>query len=157
MSTETGKKILKLIQQDIPLDKRPFKSLGEKVHVSEEDVLKAIRSLIKNGIMRKFGAVLRHQKAGFTDNAMVVWAVPSDKCETVGQTLASFREVTHCYERTPPFEGKYTIFTMVHFRGKEQESMLQKLSQEAGIKDFKVLISKEEYKKSSMEYFRYVE
>jgi DNA-binding Lrp family transcriptional regulator len=153
MSTETGKKILKLIQQDIPLDKRPFKSLGEEVHVSEEEVLKTIRSLIKNGIMRKFGAILRHQKAGFTDNAMVVWAVPSDKCETVGQTLASFREVTHCYERTPPFEGKYTIFTMVHFRGKEQESMLQKLSREVGIQDFKVLISKEEYKKSSMEYF----
>ena len=157
MSQEIEKKIVKLVQQDTPLDKRPFKRIGEEAHVSEEEVITAIRSLIKNGIMRKFGAILRHQKAGFTDNAMVVWAVPSDKCEAVGQTLASFREVTHCYERIPPFEGKYTIFTMVHFRGGEQESMLQKLSREVGIQDFKVLISKEEYKKSSMEYFRYVE
>jgi hypothetical protein len=42
---------------------------------------------------------------------------------------------------------------MVHFREGEQETTIQKLSHGVGIKDFKVLVSEEEYKKSSMEYF----
>lgn len=153
MLTKLEKKISKLIQQDTPLNKKPFKSIGKHIQASEEEVLAAIHGLMKKGIIRKFGAILRHQKAGFTHNAMVVWAVPHEKCESAGHCLAAFREVTHCYERTPSFEGKYNIFTMVHFREGEQENIIQKLSQAAGIKDFKVLTSREEYKKSSMEYF----
>jgi hypothetical protein len=42
---------------------------------------------------------------------------------------------------------------MVHFREREQETIIQKLSRCIGIQDFKVLVSEEEYKKSSMEYF----
>ncbi|MGZ3607794.1 MAG: siroheme decarboxylase subunit beta [Syntrophales bacterium] len=153
MLTETEKKISRLIQQDIALEKRPFKKIAEKVGTSEERVLAAIRGLMTKGVIRKFGAILRHQKAGFPHNAMVIWAVPQERIECAGKILASFKEVTHCYERTPPFAGKYNVFTMVHFGKWNQESVIQKLSQETGLKDFKVLSSEEEYKKSSMEYF----
>lgn len=153
MLTETEKKISRFIQQDITLVKRPFKNIAEKVDTSEEQVLAAIRGLMTKGVIRKFGAILRHQKAGFPHNAMVVWAVSQERIEFAGRTLASFKEVTHCYERTPPLEGKYNVFTMVHFSEGDQESVIHKLSQKTGIKDFKVLCSEEEYKKSSMEYF----
>jgi siroheme decarboxylase len=153
MLTEIEKKISRLVQQDITLEKRPFKDIAEKVGASEEQVLSTIRGLMTKGTIRKFGAILRHQKAGFPHNAMVIWAVSQERIEFAGNALASFREVTHCYERTPPFAGKYNVFTMVHFGEGNQESVIQKLSQETGIKDFKVLTSIEEYKKSSMEYF----
>lgn len=153
MLTEREKKIAQLIQQDIPLIKRPFKSIGQRAGVSEEEVLSVIRSFMKAGIVRKFGTILRHQKAGFTHNAMVIWAAPRGEIDAAGQIFASFKEVTHCYERTPFFLGKYNIFTMVHFREGRQKSIFQKLSKAAGIKDFKILMSEEEYKKSSMEYF----
>ncbi len=153
MLTELEKKISRLVQQDITLEKRPFKDIAEQVGASEEKVLSTIRGLMTKGTIRKFGAILRHQKAGFPHNAMVIWAVSQERIEFAGNALASFREVTHCYERTPPFAGKYNVFTMVHFGEGNQESVIQKLSQETGIKDFKVLTSIEEYKKSSMEYF----
>jgi DNA-binding Lrp family transcriptional regulator len=153
MLTKIEKKIAQLIQQDIPIVKKPFKSISEQAGGSEEEVLAVIHSLMQKGAIRKFGAILRHQKAGFTRNAMVIWAVPKEKIGAVGEILASFREVTHCYERTPHFGGDYNIFTMVHFQEGEQEKIIQKLSQAAGIKDFNVLMSEEEYKKSSMEYF----
>ena len=153
MLTETEKKISSLIQQDISLEQRPFKKIAERVGTSEERVLAAIRGLMTKGVIRKFGAILRHQKAGFSHNAMVIWAVPQERIEFAGRILASFKEVTHCYERTPPFAGKYNVFTMVHFGKGNQESVIQKLSQETGLKDFRVLTSEEEYKKSSMEYF----
>lgn len=146
------KKIVNLIQDDIPLTKRPFKSLGEQAELSEEKVLAILGSLRERGIIRKFGAILRHQKAGFTRNFMVVWAAPQEKIDAAGRALSSFREVTHCYERTPPFAGKYTLFSMVHCREGEEKAILKKLSTAAGIKDYKILTSEEEYKKSSMEY-----
>jgi siroheme decarboxylase len=153
MLTALEKKISRLIQQDITLEKRPFKYIAEKVGASEEEVLATIHGLMTKGVVRKFGAILRHQKAGFPHNAMVIWAVSQDRIEIAGNTLASFKEVTHCYERTPPFAGKYNVFTMVHSSGEDQESVIDKLSQKTGITDFKVLTSIEEYKKSSMEYF----
>jgi DNA-binding Lrp family transcriptional regulator len=147
------KRIAQIIQGDLPLDRRPFKDMRTLTGLTEEEILKSISDLMEKGIIRKFGAIIRHQKAGYTENAMVVWAVPEDRCEAAGNILASFPEITHCYERTPPFEGKYAIFTMVHFRSGENGAVIQKLSDAAGIKDFKVLTSVKEYKKSSMEYF----
>jgi len=152
MLTALEKKISRLIQQDIILEKRPFRYIAEKVGASEEQVLAVIRGLMTKGVIRKFGAILRHQKAGFPHNAMVIWAVSRDGVEIAGKTLASFKEVTHCYERTPPLSRKYNVFTMVHFGEGNQESVIKKLSQKTGITDFKVLTSIEEYKKSSMEY-----
>ena len=153
MLTALEKKISRLIQQDIIIENRPFKYIAEKVGASEEQVLAIIRGLMTRGVIRKFGGILRHQKAGFPHNAMVIWSVPEERVEIAGNTLASFKEVTHCYERTPPFAGKYNVFTMVHFGKGNQESVIQKLSQKTKIKDFKILTSIEEYKKSSMEYF----
>ena len=153
MISEKEMKIAQIIQGDLPLEKRPFRELGNLTGMSEKEILKSIGDLMAKGIIRKFGAVIRHQKAGYTQNAMVVWAVPEGQREATGNVLASFPEITHCYERTPPFEGKYTIFTMVHFREGEGERVIRKLSEASGIRDFKVLTSEEEYKKSSMEYF----
>ncbi len=153
MLTETEIKIAKYIQGDIPLIKRPFRAIGKESGIGEEKVIEAINDLIKRGIIRKFGAVIRHQKAGFIQNAMVIWAVPRQRCEAVGNILASFKEITHCYERTPPFEKRYTIFTMIHLQKNDRKELIQKLSTAIDIRDFKVLISEEEFKKSSMEYF----
>jgi DNA-binding Lrp family transcriptional regulator len=151
--TKQEKKVARSIQGDLPIDKRPFRNLGDLTGLAEEEVVRTVTGLIRKGYIRKFGAVIRHQKAGYTQNAMVVWAVPEHRRDETGKILASFPEVTHCYERTPLFEGKYAIFTMVHFRSGETKTVIQKLADATGIKDFKILISEEEYKKSSMEYF----
>jgi DNA-binding Lrp family transcriptional regulator len=153
MISEKEMKIAQIIQGDLPLEKRPFRELGNLTGMSEKDILGHIGDMMDRGVIRKFGAVIRHQKAGYTENAMVVWAVPEDQREAAGNILASFPEITHCYERTPPFEGKYAIFTMVHFREGEVDGVMRKLSEASGVRDFKVLTSEEEYKKSSMEYF----
>jgi DNA-binding Lrp family transcriptional regulator len=153
MLSKTETKIAKQIQGDIPLTERPFGRIGEKTEIREEDVVEGIKGLMKRGIVRKFGAILRHHRAGFTHNIMVIWAVPEQRCEDVGRIFASFREISHCYERTPPFEGRYNIYTMIHLRGNDQKRFIEKLISKTGIKDFKVLLTEEEFKKSSMEYF----
>jgi len=153
MFTEKERKLAKQIQGDIFLAKRPFKHIGEETGLSEEEVIGTINDLKKKEIIRKFGAILRHQKAGIVKNAMVIWAVPEERCEVIGNILTSLREITHCYERVPPFEGKYNLFAMMHFKDDDPERLIQELSLRTGIKDYIILETEEEFKKSSMEYF----
>jgi len=145
--------LLKLLQGDLPVEKKPFLAVAARAGIDEQTALDTIRDLLREGTIRKFGAVLRHQKAGVTRNAMVVWAVPPDRVEEAGAVFASFREITHCYERRPSFEGRYNLFTMIHGTGGAIENLIAGIAGRVGIGDYQVLYSKEEFKKSSMEYF----
>jgi len=151
--TEEEKALARQIQGDIPADKRPFLKIGEILRLHEDEVIAIIQRMKQQGLIRKFAAIVRHQKVGYEKNAMVVWAVPQGACEATGQQFASFPEITHCYERTPPFEGKYNLFTMIHFRKDKPEKLIERLATLSGIRDYKILLSVEEFKKSSMAYF----
>jgi DNA-binding Lrp family transcriptional regulator len=153
MLNEKEKLLIKYMQGDMVLTKRPFRYLADYIGADEDEVIDIIRRLKEQTIIRKVGAILRHQKAGLTENAMVVWAVPDEECERVGAMLAAYRNITHCYERTPPLEGKYNLYTMIHRSEKGVEKFVKKISLAVGIEDFLILKSKEEFKKSSMEYY----
>ena len=66
----------------------------------KQQVLAIAGSLKERGIIRKFGAIARHQLAGYRHNLMVVWAVPPAECAAVGNRLAAFPEITKI-----PYEG----------------------------------------------------
>lgn len=153
MLTDEERIIGRLIQRDIAMTKRPYQEIAAQTGMTEQEVLNRIRQMRERGLIRKFGAVVRHREAGFTGNAMVVWAVPEDRCEQVGQVLSSFPEITHCYERSPAFEGKYNLFSMIHLRQQDIEEKIEAISAATGIQDYLILTSEEEFKKSSMEYF----
>jgi len=132
---------------------RPFKKIADESGMSEQEVLGVIRQIMEQGLIRKFAAVVRHREAGFTANAMIIWAVPENRCEQAGQILSSFPEISHCYERSPAFEGRYNIFTMLHLKDQNIEEKVKAISEASGIPDYRVLMSEEEFKKISMEYF----
>lgn len=155
MLTDIEKKACLAVQGSIPVSRRPFLEIAEAAGMDEGELLDALRGLRSRGIIRKFGAIVRHQKAGFTKNAMVVWAVPEDRCEEAGRQMASFPEVTHCYQRDPAFEGRYNLFTMVHMRHDEGMEVIDRIAAACSIGEYRVLVSEEEFKKTSMEYFAY--
>ncbi len=152
---ELDKKIMRELQDCIPMEPRPYKTIADKVGISEEEVIEKIRSYKEKGFIRRYGATLRHQKAGFTHNGMGVWIIPNaDDRDRIGEIMSSFREVSHCYER-PSFEGwPYNLFTMIHGQSKDEcEEIAKKISEKTGVKDYMVLYSTREFKKSSMRYF----
>ncbi|MDQ7082947.1 MAG: hypothetical protein Q9N34_08385 [Aquificota bacterium] len=44
--------------------------------------------------MRRFSAILRHRRAGYKANGLVVWRVPEDRIYRVGMFLASLKCVS---------------------------------------------------------------
>jgi siroheme decarboxylase len=151
--TSAEKKVASLIQQDIQVVSRPFREAGMAGGLSEEEVLKTTERLIKDGYIRRFGAILRHQQAGYTRNALVVWAVPPDQLEAAGKILGTSSFISHCYERKPAFQNKYNLFSMLHTRHKNLETIIAQLAQTIDCQDFLMLESLQEYKKVSPEYF----
>ncbi len=146
--------IIKAIQEDLPHSKNPFREIAVNLNISEDQLLEKIKNFKKKGIIRRFGAILYHQRAGVKENGMIVWNVDDNKVNEIGEKFASFKEVSHCYER-PKFNGwNYNLYTMVHGKTKEEvKKIAQKLSEISGVKDYKILFSIKEFKKSSMKYF----
>jgi len=154
MIDELDKKIISLIQGDLPLDARPFAVLAEKIGITEDQLINRVRALMENGAIRRFGATLYHKEAGIRANAMAAWFVSEERIEEVGKTLAKFKEVTHCYQRIPQKDWKYNLYTMIHGKSDDDcKAIAAIMSKEAGIDDYALLFSEKEFKKTSMEYY----
>lgn len=147
------KLIIEVIQSDIPLTSNPFQELAQKINVSEDEIVNRIKKMQEVGIIRRFGAVLRHQKAGYNTNAMVAWLVDEKDADRIGELMAEHPRISHCYLREVPEQFGYNLFTMIHAKSVDQlEETVEYISNLVGIKNYKILNSIKELKKVSMKY-----
>lgn len=154
MLTELDKKIIAAIQGDLPITERPYLEIARSLGITEETLLEHLKNLCSKGVIRRFGATLRHQKSGFQANAMVAWQVAEERINDVGQKLAGFGEVSHCYRRNPTPQWPYNLYTMIHAR--DEASCLRaarRMSEATAVRDYTLLFSRRELKKTSMAYF----
>lgn len=154
MMNETQIRIIRAIQGGLSLTEEPFDEIAEKAGVSVEELLAQLREWQADGTIRRFGAILKHHNAGYDANAMVAWNVPEDGVEAFAEVATSLRSVSHCYER-PRFEGfGYNLYTMIHGKCKEDcEEAARGIAEETGVRDYRMLYTTAEFKKSSPVYF----
>lgn len=154
MLTELEKKVISSIQGDMPITEKPYAQLAETIGISEDKFLQILQGLSDKGIIRRFGATLRHQKSGFNANAMIAWIAEEKDVEEIGTKMAEFKEVSHCYRRDPAPDWPYNVYTMVHAKTEEEcHETAQRISDITGVKKYSLLFSKKELKKTSMKYF----
>lgn len=153
--TDQERDVVRVLQGDLPLQQRPFRSKAAQISISEERLLETARDLDRSGVMRRFSAVLKHRRAGFTANGMGCWVVPEDRIVEAGRAAAAFPAVSHCYQRPAyPPRWPYNLFTMVHGRTREEvETIVARICDEIGPVEHTVLYSKKEYKKKRVLYF----
>ncbi len=152
---EQDRKLIRLLQEELPLVSNPYEELGRRVGLSESEVLRRVAAWVDSGVIRRFGATVRHQRVGYSYNSMVVWKVTDpEAADRAGEIFAGFAEVTHCYRR-PQFEGwPYTLYTMVHSTSEQGIGQtLEKMKQASGLREHRGLVSEKEWKKTSMKYF----
>jgi len=152
--TELDKLIIRELQKDLPLEKQPFSQIAKRIGIEERKLLKRIQEFIKSGIIRRFGATIYHNRSGFEANVMVAWEVPEEKVNEVGETMAKFPEVTHCYARITSPQWPYNLYTMVHGRNEEEcLAIVQKIAAATGVKNYRLLFTEDTFKRATMEYF----
>ena len=169
--TDADKSRIRVACGDLPHSLTPFKDWGVSCDELRED--------LASKRMRRFGAILRHQNAGFAFNAMVCFNLdenglmnsstlrhsdPEVRC-TKGEesskalVLAKKHYISHCYER-PTFEGfPYNLYAMMHANSAEQldqyiADCVKSLNElQSTPVDYVVLSSVRELKKTSFEFF----
>ena len=57
--------ILNIIQEEFPLTKRPFESIGKQAGIGGKETLERIRRLTEEGYIRRIGLVLERKKLGY--------------------------------------------------------------------------------------------
>ena len=153
--TETEQRILALAGTDLPDGPEPYKTIAEAAGTDEQTVLDLLSSLKKKGVIRRFGATLRHQKAGYGHNAMVAWRVPEERGDEVGEIFSARPEISHCYIRRTYPEWTYNFYTMIHGeRPGHAQEVVAELEKATGITDNCTLDSIKELKKTTMVYFK---
>jgi len=154
--TELSKKekeVLKSLIEGIPLSKRPFHTIAQKLGLKEEEVLEITKKLLEKGIIRRIGITLRHNLAGVEGNAMVAWKVPEEKIEEIGKYLASFSYISHCYIRKTYEDWNYNLYTMIHGKDREEvEKRIKEISEKFNLKEYQVLFTKEEIARKHAKY-----
>lgn len=148
------RQIVRVLQDDLPLMEEPFREAAERCGLGVEAMLACARGLLDRRIMRRFAAILHHRKAGYTGNVMAAWSVPEEKVEAVGQQMAQFRAVSHCYQRPTFPEWPFSLYTMVHQKSREAcEETVAAISRETGIGNYAMLWTVREFKKVRLKYF----
>lgn len=153
--TEKERKVLGIVQANLPDSLSPYADIAQQAGLAEDDVLSLLRSMKADGRIRRFGASLKHQRAGFAHNAMVAWKVTPDAVDAAGIKAAEHSLISHCYYRpSSAADWPYELYTMIHGRHPEEyKDVIAEIAAATGLKEYAVLESLKELKKISMLYF----
>ena len=139
-----------------PMDpvSEPFAAAASQLGMSVPALLDHLESMRERRALRRVAAILFHRRAGFSANGMGVWGVPEDRILELGPRMASFRGISHCYQRPTYADWPYSVFTMAHGRSKEEcDAILDSIAADTGIEERRTLYSSTEFKKIRMLYF----
>ena len=150
----TDKRIIFHLSGDLGASARPYAELADKLGLTEGEVLEAVRRFQAQGWIRRFGAVLGHQKSGFKANAMAAWQVKPEEIAAAGERLAGLPYVSHCYQRRTAPNWPFNLYTMIHADSPARlDGFLAEMAEICRAEDWRVLESLKEFKKTSLRFF----
>lgn len=102
-------------QSGLPLVSRPYEAIGAMLGVSGPRVQERLSQMLKEGLVRRVGAVPNHYRLGYTANGMSVWDVPDEHVDAAALRIAALPGVSHCYRRPRRLpQWPYNLFAMLH-------------------------------------------
>ncbi|MEN8213813.1 MAG: Lrp/AsnC family transcriptional regulator [Pseudomonadota bacterium] len=114
------------IQSGLPLVERPYAEIASSLGIDETEVIRRIEIMLTTGVIRRMGVVVRHRELGYRANAMLVWDIPDERVDELGELLSRVDSITLCYQRPRHLpHWPYNLFTMIH--GKDRRSVEKRI------------------------------
>ncbi len=146
--------VIRATQGDMPVIGEPYAPAAQRLGMDVETLLEHMVGMRERGLLRRVAAILFHRRAGFSANGMGVWKVPPERIMELGPRMASYRGISHCYQRPTYEDWPYSVFTMAHGRSKEEcDAILTAIAEQTGIEERATLYSSTEFKKIRLLYF----
>ncbi len=126
--------LIRALQGPMEAIARPYDAAAQELGISTEELLDRLGAMVDRKILRRVAAILYHRRAGFSANGMGVWKVPEEQIMEVGGRMASFRGISHCYQRPTYEDWPYSVFTMANGRSTEEcDAVLDAIAAECGM------------------------
>jgi DNA-binding Lrp family transcriptional regulator len=146
--------VIRALQGDLPVASEPYAPAARALGIPQPELLEHLEGMRERRLLRRVAAILFHRRAGFSANGMGVWKVPEAQILETGKRMASFRGISHCYERPTYPDWPYSVFTMAHGRSKDEcDAILDAIAEDTGILERSTLYSSTEFKKVRLLYF----
>lgn len=127
---------------DFPIASRPYQILGERLGISESEVLERVHRLFETGIIRKIGPSFDTRRLGHV-SILVAARVPEERVEEVAHIISSYPQVTHNYGR----ESEYNLwFTLICRDEGEMNDILESIKSRTGISEMHMLPAERTFK-----------
>jgi siroheme decarboxylase len=146
--------VIRATQGPMEVAPEPYASAAAELGIAQERLLDHLEGMRERRALRRVAAILFHRRAGFSANGMGVWRVPEERVMELGPRMASFRGISHCYQRPTYPDWPYSLFTMAHGRSKDEcDAILDSIADDTGIEDRRTLYSSTEFKKIRLLYY----
>ena len=119
------REIVRWLAGGLPLTRRPYDAVAQAIGVAPGVVRLRIDAMLRDGRIRRIGAVPNHYALGWRANGMTVWDVDDARVDELGARVGALSDVTHCYRRPRRLpQWRYNLFAMVH--GRDRDEVAQK-------------------------------
>lgn len=146
--SDAENKILAVLQQGFPKSPTPYGDMAGQAGIETDQLLVVLEDWKQKGLLRRIGAIVNHFKVAFGAGAMVAWQVEPRHVQQVGEILARFKEVSHCYERSITRNWPYNLYTMIHTANPDDiQDIVKRMSQACGVGKYRILVTEKELKK----------
>lgn len=140
--TEIERSLLNLIQHDFPLEARPYRTLGDRLGISENTCINLLKQLTVKGILRSIRMVISWNKLGLS-TILIGLKVDPTHLDDVAKKINSINEVTHNYQRQAYFN---LWFTLVYDLPEQKMQLLNSLRAMRGVEDLREFKAEKTYK-----------
>ena len=138
----TYRKILNEIQSDFPISATPYRDLAERLNMTEDAVIEAVKRLKKKGIIRRIGGNFHTSMLNFV-STLCAARVPEEKIDHFVKIVNAYPGVTHNYLRAHSYN---VWFTFIAEEMALIEEALETIRQKTGVKEILNLPAEEMFK-----------
>lgn len=134
------------LQYRFPISERPFCEIGERINMSEGEVIKLTRELKARKVIKFLGCVLNTKSTAYSHVALVGAEINERSLENAIRILNNCAQVSHNYLRE---HEKYNIWFT--YKAKSREELcdeINRLMNKCGAKDYVILPTRKVYKLS---------
>ncbi|MDD1650088.1 MAG: Lrp/AsnC family transcriptional regulator [Methylococcaceae bacterium] len=126
-TTGLRQRLLNDFQRNFPLTPRPYADLAERLGVTEDEMLDALRQLTEERIISRVGAIFPPNTVGVS--LLAALALPQEQLGAVADWITALPEVNHNYEREHRFNLWFVVTASdaVHL-----ERVLERIEAHAG-------------------------
>ncbi len=126
---------MNILQSDFPLVRQPFKNIGERCGISENEVLERVKELKRKNVVRQIGAIFDTRRLGYT-TTLVAMRFADDALDRGAQILNAHPGISHNYARN----GKFNLwFTLALPPGRDIKTEVDNLTRLSGAETARLL------------------